>query len=169
MKKYYLLTIVVTIIAFSSFAQTKGTFKDSRDGKTYKTVKIGNQTWMAENLAYKPSNGEYWVCNNNISNIAKMGYLYRYETATTACPSGWHLPTDSEWNTIQVSNDFSVIYSGMYNKFSKKFFVDGAYWWSSTVANERAVYLRYLAVKSTKIERAQRIRIHGMAVRCIKD
>ena len=100
MKKKLLFAIAVSIISFSSFSQTKGTIKDSRDGKTYKTVKIGNQTWMAENLAYKPNSGEYWAYDNDVSNVIKYGYLYSYKTANEVCPSGWHLPSKQEWENL---------------------------------------------------------------------
>ncbi len=76
-----------------------GTFTDSRDGKTYKTVKIGTQTWMAENLAYKASSG-CSAYNNDQNNVATYGYLYTWEAAKTVCPAGWHLPTDAEWTTL---------------------------------------------------------------------
>jgi uncharacterized protein (TIGR02145 family) len=85
--------------AKSSSAQETGTFKDSRDGKIYKTVKIGTQIWMAENLAYKAASG-CWAYDNNESNVTTYGYLYNWETATKACPSGWHLPSDAEWTTL---------------------------------------------------------------------
>ena len=47
---------------------------DSRDGKRYKTVEIGSQVWMAENLAFKSASGS-WAYDNSQSNVTKYGYL----------------------------------------------------------------------------------------------
>ncbi|MDR1830330.1 MAG: fibrobacter succinogenes major paralogous domain-containing protein, partial [Candidatus Fibromonas sp.] len=72
----------------------RGSFTDSRDGKKYATVKIG-QTWMAENLNYDAEGSK---CNeNNPANCQTYGRLYDWNTALKACPSGWHLPNDDEW------------------------------------------------------------------------
>jgi uncharacterized protein (TIGR02145 family) len=75
------------------------TFTDSRDGKVYKYVKIGEQTWMAENFAYKPTDG-FWAYNNDEGNVSGYGYLYTLETAKNICPAGWHVPNLDEWNTL---------------------------------------------------------------------
>jgi len=74
------------------------TINDARDGKNYNTIVIGNQYWMAENVNYYLSDSK---CNNDKgANCDKYGRLYAWKTATYACPSGWHLPSIAEWDTL---------------------------------------------------------------------
>jgi uncharacterized protein (TIGR02145 family) len=76
----------------------KGSFTDSRDGKSYKTVKFDDRTWMAENLNF---NAEGSRCfGNQESNCKKYGRLYDWNTTKTACPKDWHLPSDAEWGAL---------------------------------------------------------------------
>jgi uncharacterized protein (TIGR02145 family) len=93
-------------------APSVSTFKDSRDGKAYRKITIGKQTWMAENLNYDANGSKCY--EDNADSCAKYGRLYNWETAMNGasssssnpsrvrgvCSVGWHLPSDEEWSTL---------------------------------------------------------------------
>lgn len=184
------MTIAFYIIAMTSAAQITGTFTDSRDDKTYKTVKIGTQTWMAENLAHEASSG-FWKRGNE--------YVYNWETAKTVCPSGWHLPTDAEWTTLirylggesvaggklketdtthwqspntGATNEtgFTAIPSG-YRLSSGSFYQTKEFgdWWTSTEHSTTKAYNRTMRYDSSNVYRYDNTKNCGFSVRCLQD
>jgi uncharacterized protein (TIGR02145 family) len=115
-----------------------GKLKDV-DGNIYKTVKIGKQWWMAENLAYLPAvsppteesvTDPYYYVYDYIGttvadakasvNYKTYGVLYNWSAAMNACPKGWHIPSDAEWSVLSdylINNGFG--YEGSVNDISK--------------------------------------------------
>jgi len=193
-------------------------FTDSRDGNQYETVTIGSQVWMAENLAYLPSvvgpatgsneDPYYYVYDYNGTDVdvAKAtthyqtyGVLYNWPAALTACPEGWHLPTDAEWTTLTDylggddvaggkmkeaglshwdspnegatnSSGFTALPCG-YRYREGKFYNIGFYgdWWSSTQLSIIYVWNRGMTYFYHHVTRNAYLKENGFSVRCIRD
>ena len=101
-----ILPVMIFIITFSQcallFGQDKGIFTDPRDGHIYSWVVAGKYAWMTGNLHFKTASGS-WIYNNDSTKEAIYGRLYDWTTALKACPKGWRLPTDDDWQALITS------------------------------------------------------------------
>lgn len=192
--KRTLLLLLSLLLAINVVALQTGEFADPRDGKTYKTVKIGDQIWMAENLAYKTDSGNYWAYDNKKNNLAKYGYLYNWQTSRNVCPTGWHLPTDAEWTQLTnfLGNNpgarlksksgwyengngtddygFSACPGGVRDDYGK--FRDISYsgvWWSSTENGTTIAWSRSIHYSTSNVSRVSDGKELGFSVRCVRD
>jgi uncharacterized protein (TIGR02145 family) len=93
-----------------------GYVKDTRDSNVYRTVKVGTQTWFAQNLAFKRDTS--WRNRDSLALERRFGRLYQWTAAMDTsgkfntdvaeielpwrgiCPVGWHIPSDAEWSTL---------------------------------------------------------------------
>ena len=185
-------------IKLVSISSEKGDFSDSRDGKTYKTVKIGNQTWMAQNIDFKTDESYYY--DNNESNGPLYGRLYTWKAALKACPQGWHLPSDDDWKILERSlgmpenevnstdynrgekeapmflpggsTGFDVQWSGFLHGYDNNFYKLGTncILWTSTPNGTEYAYTRSFFPATDMINRDNRMYVkYALPVRCVKD
>ncbi|MBR3070835.1 FISUMP domain-containing protein [Fibrobacter sp.] len=179
----------------STAAQNDSVLTDTRDGKTYKIVKLGEKIWMAENLNYEMDDGvKSWCNGNKKENCDKYGRLYTYKSATYACPTGWHLPEVEEWpergngghpaflNYAVVgwyggkdTYGFSILPAGNYSAKSQYFFEPGGgttYFWTMTIDtrnNNCATMIHFGSGSEGMVSVCASDENDGLSVRCLKD
>jgi uncharacterized protein (TIGR02145 family) len=188
---------VLIIFSINCDAQKKSTFTDSRDNHKYKTVEIGKQIWMAENLNFITGDGS-WCYNDSTKYCNIFGRLYDYKTSLNVCPAGWHLPSKAEWEVLidglggineaggklklkgfkywakpnfnaENSSGFSALPSGYrtYADFGSN--GNGGGWWSITEYDEDRAYSFNVIFESAELLIGENIKEFGYGVRCLKD
>ena len=162
---------------------TGNTVIDTRDGQTYKTIEHHGLTWMAENFNFEIE-GSWWYQENE-THGKEYGRLYTWEAAVEACPSGWRLPTEGEWqNLIESLGGIDAGYdalieggeSGMnfllggYRDINGKFGRIGAYggYWTGNEKNEeRALGVNFDGYYN-KIDLSDSLKVSARSCRCVK-
>jgi uncharacterized protein (TIGR02145 family) len=141
----------------SDFAQQNVCFADSRDGKKYRAVKIGDQIWMAENLNYAAEGSKCY--NNDQANCNRYGRLYDWATAMALpdcglstscgdqityphrgiCPQGWHIPSNDDWDKLMlyvdklISQAHNVTGSSLYYSLTAGGYLKATSGWDSSI------------------------------------
>jgi len=204
---------IIVIGIISIFSQCKkedviscsdeGTFQ--YDGRNYSYATIGTQIWMTENLAYLPSVSKstkaseteplYYVYGyegedpNTASltvNYTTYGVLYNWSAALTACPQGWHLPTEAEWQTLvdylggiykagakmredgTNKNCFAVLLSGCRSN-SYNFIQLGEYEYFWVVSDNGICFEIAISGTSDIVNILGSSKTVGFSIRCAKD
>ena len=212
-------TITFTTSAAAAF--TCGTSTVTYDGHNYTTVLIGSQCWFAENLRNDDYNDatpipgnlsdSQWTSTssgaqtvydqggaNEATNLATYGRLYNWYAVNTGklCPTGWHVPTDAEWTTLETAlggasvagtkmkvsgsntpawdgdntSGFSALPGGLrdsdYGYFTSQGHV--GYWWSSS-PNGALAWYRFLHSGLSNVTRSNSSTRYGFSVRCVRD
>jgi uncharacterized protein (TIGR02145 family) len=193
------------------------------DNNKYETVKIGNQLWMANNLkTTRYLNGDLigttntpttdisgetapkyqWSFGGDDANSLIYGKLYTYYTISDSrkvCPVGWHIPSDTEWMTLEsalggytiagsslkeTGNSHWLSYNldatnitcfkalpGGYRNSTGGFSFKGnyGYWWSATEGDVVSAWARFLFDQSGQLSKVNFLKKNGASVRCIKD
>jgi len=190
---------------------TYGNLTDSRDGHQYRTVLIGAQTWMAENLNFAGADGSIGSCHNgNADSCVKYGRIYAgvevLDGASPSnaspsgiqgiCPTGWHVPSDTEWSILATHADstnatpgkklkstsgwynggsgtdsygFRALASG--NIYSGKSINIGTLglWWSTTAYGTSSMRVRAMSASNATVNTFYDNVISQFSLRCVKD
>lgn len=151
--------------------------------QNFKTIKIGNQVWMAENLNVVVPGS--WTYNGNTENGRKYGRLYTWEAAKRACPVGWHLPTDKEWTELldrlggedvagkQLkaggNSGFNALYGGLSDVGNFRLLNSyGTFWSASSYDADHAWYF-YITAANSNVTKTYFKKAYGFSVRCVKN
>ena len=169
-----------------------GEYLDVRDSQVYRTVQIGEQVWMAQNLNWN-TKGSYCLANDSL-NCKSKGHMYPWSIAQSACPDGWHLPDTADFAYLKFyvkqnnggigvgtslkkgANDifgFSSLVNGGYQTGSNGQFSesDKMFYWTNSEDADNKIYahVRYLKNSSENLCYETFRKTWSLSVRCIKD
>ena len=161
-------------------------FVDSRDSQIYKTVEIGGQVWMAENLNYFDSDDSLYhrthCFKDSASYCEKQGRLYAWNVAMVACPTGWELPSKADFDSLLASvgggataadsltarGFINNVKGGYYFMGYSSFFDEYAYFWTRNEVRANNARSVILENGRSSVSYDETYEEFGLSVRCIK-
>ena len=210
MKRFFTVLMFLSLIGLSGFAQTN---VYDIDGNGYDTVRIGTQTWFNQNLKTTKFNdgtsipsmtGNCPRCyynNDSLTYASTYGALYNWNIVNSGklCPTGWHVPDTTEWNTLvnylggtNVAGDklkeaginhwpspnsnasnlygFTALPGGFYGYDAVFRYVGSrGFWWSSTEYDASNAIYRYMGYEASGLYPEINYKVTGASVRCLKN
>ncbi len=175
------------------FTAKEGSFTDPRDGRIYKTMRIGHQLWLAENLNYETPDS--WCYDDDPTKCERYGRLYIWSEAMKACPRGWRLPSRKEWSALaehlsgETPTDEDKAFVVIPNTPTTQAFIGGyggrrssegkyealgrtAEFWTSTEIPPGDAVSAYLTAPDYSIYESLRLSLFkntGLSCRCVQD
>lgn len=215
MKSRFVLIFICFLSVFYSKAQSAGNGVTDIEGNVYKSILLGKQEWMMDNLKVtKYKNGQpvphiqdstVWNAWENgayvfYKNDTKHGVLYNWMAVIDkrgVCPTGWHVPSGVEWDTLAKflggdeiaggkmkaklhwempntsatnTSSFHALPKGMYGvNGSFNNIGKNAYWWSSTEHGVSSAWGREIGFNEPALFAGHGDKRDGLSIRCIKD
>lgn len=170
-----------------------GIISDTRDGISYRWLEMGGLAWMAENLMYKSNNS--WAPDDKEKYVKQYGRLYSWQDASSTCPENWRLPTDEEWQNIEIelgmepfqagekgyrgkkegdlikpngNSLFTLNYGGArYDSRDFRVTGRGGYYWTATAYLSGYAWARNIHENKMQIARNYFDKSQGFSVRCV--
>jgi len=135
-------------------------------------VEIDGVTWMAQNLNYSDSNLVN-ICID-LPDCEKYGRYYDWDTVMEICPTGWHLPSNSEFDALKKHSieelmDESGFAAQLGGRKENGFVNDGStgYWWSADASSDLSAYMFFLNTNEKLSLPTNKTNL--LSVRCVKD
>ena len=193
----FLFAITLGLSAYDVQAQNSDFLMDARDGNIYLVARFNNLWWMCQNLKFDAGSGASCY-NDDETNCMLQGRLYDWASAQGACPEGYRLASDKDWQSMESylgmddedlekrynresgtigkylkpggGLSFDAEYVGMINpKGNSSYTGIRAFFWTSTEMDENMAWIRLIDKARDGVERQPMAKTHKFSVRCVRD
>jgi uncharacterized protein (TIGR02145 family) len=190
-----LFSLILLFVLPTYAVKPSNSYKDPRDKQKYRTIKVGSRLWLADNLNYKMDGS--FCYKDDESQCMAYGRLYTWDAAVNACPQGFHLPTDDDFQSLwqaagaaftaayllkaaygwsgETNGSDTLKFSAMPagNRFDDETYGNlskFAFFWSSEASKEKQnARVWYMTSKSMAFSFMNKPKIFGFSVRCVQS
>ena len=150
-----------------------GSVVDSRDNQSYRIERFGEKIWMIDNLNFDIPDSSACYDGDSL-NCEKYGKLYTFAAAQNACPEGFHLATDEDFDALTPIDvaEFAVtiVFGGYFNQNGIcALSGEGTYLWTATEEDASRGFVRNLFSDATALDKASVDKRYGLSVRCVQE